>query len=139
MLNFELITYSENQEYAHPKFFILNRGWNSGKPMDQPCPNCFVCICKTEECKHALYWITFTLWRAKQYHEVMRGSVIPFLPINEARKLISNGFNKVQESTHDFLSGIELVKSIEQKRLVVERQMVLLEQLKLTYLHNLLK
>jgi hypothetical protein len=106
MLNFEMKTYSENQEYAHPRFFILNKGWNSGKPLDEPCTNCFVCICETEECKHTLYWITFTLWQAKHYHLVLRGSVIPFLPIYEAKKLMMKGFEKVQDNTHDFLSGI---------------------------------
>lgn len=32
---------------------------NSGKPLDAACPNCFVCICKTEEEKQQLYWLFY--------------------------------------------------------------------------------
>ena len=139
MSKFELVTYVEGREYPQLTCYILNRGWNSGKPMDKPCPNCFVCICESEDSKHSLYWISYTLWQAKQFHLLLKGSVIPFLSIYDAKKIYLKSFATVEANTVDFLTGINLVRKLEENRKVAERQMVLLEQLKITYLRNLLK
>jgi hypothetical protein len=66
-------------ENGKPHFFVLCKGLNSGKPLQVPCPNCFIIQTESEEFKETLYWITFALWRTKAFHPYLRGSVIPFL------------------------------------------------------------
>ena len=64
-------------------FFILNKGLNSGKPLYEPCPNCFVVIFSNNEDKESYYWLSYSLWKSKFWHQFLVGSVIPFLRIHE--------------------------------------------------------
>ncbi len=66
---------------AQPKFsfFILNKGNNSGKPLTQPCANCFMAICETEDENEFYYWLCWGLWQAKAFEQLLCGSVIPFI------------------------------------------------------------
>lgn len=49
----------ENQFY----FFILNKGNNSGKPLLEPCANCYILIAETKEEKEFYYWLCYALWQ----------------------------------------------------------------------------
>lgn len=39
-------THKMNRTYHGNHFFVLSKGNNAGRPMDKPCPNCFVVISK---------------------------------------------------------------------------------------------
>lgn len=52
-------TYHPKHTYPHHHFFILSKGNNAGKPLDQPCPNCFVVITNCPSEKQRLYWLCF--------------------------------------------------------------------------------
>lgn len=75
MRTVQLKTFNQNFNYQGHFFFILSKGMNSGKPLKSPCPNCFVCICQSEQEKELLYWLSFGLWHAKAYHSYLRGSL----------------------------------------------------------------
>ncbi len=94
MTKFTLKTYRPSAETEKPHFYILNKGMNSGKPLKQPCPNCFILIAPTEEAKEQLYWLCFGLWRAKSFHYYLKGSVIPFITKNDLKQGILNGFEQ---------------------------------------------
>jgi hypothetical protein len=79
MFQFNLRTHRVDAAYQKPHFFILNRGNKSGKLLSEPCLNCFVCICQSEQEKESLYWILFALWQGRRFHQVLCGSVIPFI------------------------------------------------------------
>lgn len=51
MKTFRIKTHRASLTYSEPHFFILNKGLNSGKPLNNPCPNCFVCITTDEVLK----------------------------------------------------------------------------------------
>lgn len=61
MSTFELKTHQVGRTYSNPHFFILNKGLNSGKPLTNPCPNCFVVTTSTEEEKNTLFHISMML------------------------------------------------------------------------------
>lgn len=42
MKTFVVKTYKAGTEFEKPHFYILNKGLNSGKPLIEPCPNCYV-------------------------------------------------------------------------------------------------
>jgi hypothetical protein len=52
MRSVQLKTFNKNFNYEGHYFFILNKGMNSGKPLKNACPNCFVCLAATEEEKN---------------------------------------------------------------------------------------
>jgi hypothetical protein len=89
MFSFKLKTHKLNAIYSEPHFFILNKGNHSGKPMNNPCPNCFVCICSSEEEKEMLYWLVMGLCQGRVFEQYLCGSVIPFVRINDVKKALN--------------------------------------------------
>lgn len=82
-------TYSPKNEVSQHSFFILCKGLNSGKPLEQPTANCFVMSCESEEEMKRYYWLCFGLWQSKAFHPHLCGSVIPFLRINDFKKIFA--------------------------------------------------
>ena len=95
MFSFKLKTHNLNATYSEPHFFILNKGNHSGKPMNDPCPNCFVCICSSEEEKEMLYWLVMGLCQGRVFEQYLCGSVIPFVRINDVKKALNSGFHSI--------------------------------------------
>jgi hypothetical protein len=91
MFTFQLKSFRSEHQITQPHFFILCKGLNSGKPLSEPCPNCFICICQSEQEKENLYWILFALWQGRRFHQVLCGSVIPFIRKKELSNLIHQG------------------------------------------------
>ena len=88
MSNFEIKTHKPGTTYQAPHFFILNKGNNSGKPLKNPCPNCFVITTETEELQERLFYMCLSLKTARYFKFYLKGSVIPFITINDAKKVI---------------------------------------------------
>jgi hypothetical protein len=88
MSNFELKTHKVGKTYNAPHFFILNKGLNSGKPMDHPCPNCFVVTTQDEEIRELLFYMCLSLKAGNYFLCYLQGSVIPFICISVMRKII---------------------------------------------------
>ncbi len=81
-----VFTHQKDRIYGQPHFFILNKGNNSGKPLKEPCPNCYVLTVKTDAEAENLYWIALSLWKSKLWHQYLVGSVIPFIRLNDFQK-----------------------------------------------------
>ena len=113
MTKFYLKTNSKTAETKKPHFYILNKGMNSGKPLKQPCPNCFVLTTNTEEELQSLYWLCFGLWKAKSFHYYLKGSVIPFITINDMRKAIAGGSEIAEENKPVFKKSVKALQILE--------------------------
>ena len=114
-LSFSLKTHRSGKEYSGVHFFILNKGLNSGKPLDEPCPNCYVCECPTEEEKEALYWICFALWQSYQFRQHLIGSVILYIRKKEIFNLLRYSFLKCQTKPELFQKSLILLKTVNEK------------------------
>jgi hypothetical protein len=112
MFSFKLKTHKLNATYSEPHFFILNKGNHSGKPMNDPCPNCFVCICSSEEEKEMLYWLVMGLCQGRVFEQYLCGSVIPFVRINDVKKALN------------WLSLNHTAKLVQYKKKVIDIQKV---------------
>ena len=86
MTHFTIKTHKPGTDYRLPHFFILNKGLNCGKPLKKPCPNCFVVQFYKEADVDSYYWLAYSLWQAKYWHQFLIGSVIPFFRIDEFTK-----------------------------------------------------
>ena len=130
MITFKLSTYNPVKKYTGAHFFILNKGINCGKPLENPCPNCFVCECQNEEESKQLYWLLFGLWQGKIFHPYLAGSVILFIHLRHVKSILSDAINKMEVMPEKFKSHINKVHKIEQNRLNILKQLELMKQLK---------
>ena len=117
MLNFKVRTYNPEKETPENSIFILSRGRNAGKPMFEPCPNCFILYCRNETEKENLYWMFYTLWKNRFFHPYLCGSVIDMLRLSELKKVIQNwiipSFSKMEQNGK-ILQDIKSVHMLEQ-------------------------
>jgi hypothetical protein len=96
---FEIKTHKIGRTYNTPHFYILNKGLNSGRPMNKPCPNCFVVTIHTIEQRELLYYLCLSLQIGRYFSYYLKGSVIPFITIDDARKTLNKAllnYNKDQ-------------------------------------------
>ena len=123
-------THKLNQQISKPHFFILSKGNNSGKPLDAACPNCFVCICKSEEEKQQLYWLFYGLWQGSFFHPFLTGSVIPFIRISDFKSTIKAQAEAVSKDKYAFVQDVHKVKLIERKEKKMYETLALLADVK---------
>ena len=138
MQSFKIKTYRIKQEFSAPHFFILNKGLNSGKPLSTPCPNCFVCIFENEEDKNKSFWICYSLWKSNSFHFIIRGSVIPFITIEETRKTILNATLNLKSKNIDFIKTIDVLKQIDQNERNLKESLKKVQELKKVFLVKIL-
>lgn len=111
-------------------FFILSKGLNSGRPMSRPCANCFIVKAVNVQDRERFYSYAYLLWKADKFSEFLVGSVIPFLRIDDYRKVffdtlknpildhknIKNVINQVitlKNKQTSLLKEIEIYKRLE--------------------------
>jgi hypothetical protein len=113
--NFSLQSFNPAKKYAGFHFFVLNKGQNSGKPLDEACPNCFVIECDSEEQKESLYWICFALWQSHRFRQHLIGSVILYIRKKEMYNLVRDTFQKAQAKNELFQKSLILLKTVNEK------------------------
>lgn len=109
-----------NSKSHNPAFTIyaLCKGSNSGKPLEKPCPNCFAILCKDEQQREFYKSLLCGLWISKAFHQILVGSVIEFIRINDFKKLVAESAAFLQPKQAAFENDLKKIKSYEQ----LERQ-----------------
>lgn len=137
MLNQKIKTYKGGR-YEAKDLFILSKGMNSGKPLEKPCPNCFICHCDSIQEKQKIYWLLYALWQGKKFHVSLVGSVIPFIRKKDLIKLLEVGlksaleqpsqiegiFKKLQTLKQQELNYIKIQNSLSQLKCVLANQII---------------
>ena len=115
MTNFIIKTHRVGTIYSKPHLFILNKGLNSGKPQKEPFTNSFVLLFQTEEDCENLYFVAFSLWKTKFWHQFLIGSVIPFLRLSDFKKefFVKSKVMMQEHETH--VKHIAALKVLEQQ------------------------
>ncbi|MBV2223696.1 MAG: hypothetical protein KUL74_02440 [Cloacibacterium sp.] len=139
MQNFIVKTFRPEVSIQDPHFFILNKGYNSGKPLTEPCPNCFTIICSSESQKEHLYWIAFCLWQLKRFHPLLKGSVIVFISISDLRSILQQSSAKIYDSHFStFQSHLQNLQKLEEAEVHLQKKIKLIGELKKSLLHQCL-
>ncbi len=134
MSTFEIKTHRSGRTYNTPHFFMLNKGLNSGKPMDQPCPNCFVITTSSEESRESLYYLCLSLKIGKYFGYYLKGSVIPFICISDAKKVINTALQNNQEQQWSIKVGkLKKINAFEEN---LQQQLKTISQLKIALLRS---
>ena len=127
MQNFKVRTYDVRKATPKNAIFILNRGRNAGKPLQEPCPNCFILYCSSLEEMETVYWTFYALWKHGFFHPHLCGSVIEMLRLSDLKTLMRNFIlpaleksTQNPEMTLKIKSTWELEKKIEQQAVAVK-------------------
>ena len=126
----KITTYSADQVRSPFAFFILNKGMNSGKPLEHPCPNCFTFNADDQPEKDLYYWICFGLWQSKTFHPYLNGSVIPFIHLRDLHQVINQASEKAQASPENKQKIVEALKILDQHEKQYHRNLLLISEAK---------
>lgn len=118
MLTNKVRTYSVHHPAPEQAIYILNRGRNAGKPLRDPCPNCFIIYCSNQDELETVYWTFFALWKHGFFHPHLCGSVIEMLRLFELKKLLQNFIQpSIERATRnpEMILKIKATWELEQK------------------------
>ena len=136
MLTNKVRTYSVHRPAPEQAIFILNRGHNAGKPLREPCPNCFIIYCSNQEEQETVYWTFYALWKNGFFHPYLCGSVIEMLRLFELKKLLQNFVESgIEKATlnPEMIHKIKSIYDLEQKRY---QQSLVIKQLYAALIHK---
>lgn len=134
---FQLKTYRQGMKTQKHSFFILNKGLNSGKPMNEPCPNCFVCTCATAKEKQKMYWLLFALWQSKKIERQLIGSVIPFIRIRDLEEIIKK--NAQEHILSVIQKSVPVLREFQQKEQAFLQMSAHIRELKTAFVSSLVR
>ncbi len=123
--------------YIENHFFILFKGLNAGKPLDKPCPNCFVLFAKSEEEKNKLYWLCFGLWQGNFFQPFLTGSVIPFIRLDDLKTVVIEALSKINSC--EFEKSISVMQGLQNHQENISKQLELIKQAKKSLMYKMLR
>jgi hypothetical protein len=139
MINFKLKHHQSGTIYKNPHFFILNKGMNTGKLLEAPCPNCFVITFHcSEDCEH-MKAIISSLWRIKFWHQFLIGSVIPYIRIHDFSKNLMLKSNEMMQDFEQHKKDVATLKLLEQKEDQFHKNIILINDLRKVILYRYCK
>ncbi len=115
MQNFIIKTHRSGTIYAKPHLFLLNKGLNSGKPQKEAFTNSFVVIFEKEEDCESIFFVAYSLWQTKFWHQHLVGSVIPFLRLLDFKREFFPKTKIMMEEHEQHVKHIAALKLLEQK------------------------
>lgn len=130
MKTIHIKTYRMKSSPRANHFYILSKGYNAGKPLEAPCPNCFVVYTSDLHELAKLYWICYSLWKTGVYIPLLRGSVIPFLRVSDVSTQIQRVVEKVDEESKAFVDAILQLQQLIHTERLLNKQRILIDKLK---------
>lgn len=139
MQTFIIKSHRSGLSYDTPHFFILNKGNNSGKPLINPCPNCFVILFDDVVCKEQYYWLIMGLWQAKAFYPYLRGSVIPFVILSDVKQCLQNGFEIANKSLSAFEKSVKALHQLDILEAQYKQNLKLIQEAKRMLFYQYMK
>ena len=127
---------TSTNEVLPNQFFILNKGLNSGKPLLNPCPNCFVLTAANEQEKEFLFWLCWGLWQSNKFHYLLTGSVIPFIRLSEFKAFITQQAANAFVAKHQYQKTINTLQQLESLEIKYKQNLQLIQKAKKAIFHS---
>jgi hypothetical protein len=134
MSTFQIKTHHIGRTYSTPHFFILNKGLNSGKPLTNPCPNCFVINTTTKAKRESLFYLCLSLKIRQYFAYYLKGSVIPFIGISDVKKVINRALQNYE--AQQWQMKVEKIKKITAFEENLQQQLLTISKLKIALLRS---
>ena len=135
----KIFTYNPKNQKSEFEFYALSKGLNSGKPLDSPCPNCFVISCRNAEELEVYRSLLFGLWQTKAFCPFLIGSVIPYIRIGDFKNFVFEQASHLQGKEKAFKKDVQNAKVLEQQEKRLYEQLLLISELKRIYIARHLK
>ena len=132
--NYQIRTHQINRTYNQPHFYIQNKGFRSGRALQSPIPNCFVLITETDEQRDALYYLCFSLQIGRYFNYYIKGSVIPFITIDDTRKVLNKALLNYKKDQWEL--KVDKLKKVTAYEDNLKQQITTIGQLKLALLRT---
>lgn len=136
MLKSKIKTHQLGSTYNQPHFFILNKGFHTGKPAPEYWSNCFVFLADDEEEKDFYYFLIQGLWELQIFLPHLTGSVVQYIRIGDFIDLVEECVNSVNMGERKFQDVQQALKQIEQAKEVLQKQLKLLMELRKSIFHR---
>jgi hypothetical protein len=136
MLKFIIKTHRKDTIYTKPHLFLLNKGMNSGKPQKDPFTNSFVIIFENESDFDTINLTAYALWKTKFWHQFLKGSVIPFLSLQDIRKEFSMKVNQEIKDHEEHVKSVQALKLLEQSEKRFHENLNLINDMRRVILHR---
>ena len=136
MPSFIIKTHRVGTVYTKPHLFILNKGMNSGKPQKTPFTNSFVIILQNEEDSESIFFIAYSLWQTKFWHQYLVGSVIPFLRLPDFKNEFIPKASLMMSEHNEHLKNVAALKLLEQQEKQFHQNINLINDLRKVILHR---
>lgn len=129
-------THKPGVGYLTPHLFILSKGRNSGKPLREACPNCFVIHFSDWEDFDSYYGLAYSLWKAKFWHYYLVGSVILFLRLFEFKKEFETKALEMFEEAAAHQRNIDALRMLEHKEAQFHKNLSLISDMRRAILYR---
>jgi hypothetical protein len=100
--------------------------------MPEPCPNCFVVTTNSEDLRESLFYLCLALKAGQYFSFYLKGSVIPFICITDARAVIKNALQMNEQQAWD--QKILKLQKIEAFEANLKLQLKTISELKMALL-----
>jgi len=130
MQTLKIKTHRTASAYETHHFFVLSKGYNAGKPLEKPCPHCFVVIAHSQEDKEKLFWICYCLWKSGRYLPLLVGSVNPVLHIKGVEKEIKLAASKALSKPNEFQKLVTELQMFHKLEKLLSLQLKLIAKMK---------
>ena len=117
-------------------FFVLCKGANAGKPALTAWQNSFAVICSNKEYFDFYFWLMYALFQSGKFKIRLRGSVIPFININDVRDLLRDVAPAIHDDWSRFRELITALDNLSKLKSTLVQQIKASENLQKYLLHN---
>lgn len=80
--------------------------------MKKPCPNCFVLTTQNDEAPQTLFYLCLTLKIGQYFAYYLKGSVIPFITINDCSKVLKSTDSSIDSNREQLQKHIQIMNQI---------------------------
>lgn len=115
-----------NQQFI---FYILCKGENAGKPSLKPWANSFVVVCSNQQCFDFYFWLVYGLFKTSKFKIRLRGSVIPFINLQDVRDTLKEVAPSVLPDWSKFQELITTLDNIDKLKTNLSQQIIHTEHL----------
>lgn len=122
--------------YIVPHLFILNKGHNSGKPLREARPNCFVVLFQDWEDYDSFYWLAYGLWKANFWRVYLVGSVVLFLRLFEFKKEFEAKALQLFNDAAAHQKNIDALRLLESKEAEFHKNLSLISDMRRVILYR---
>lgn len=117
-------------------FFILSKGCNAGKPGFQPWANSFIVVCPHDEYFKFYFWLLYGLYQSGKFKIRHRGSVIPFINLDDVRDLIREAAPLIHPDWSRFQEILFHLDKLNQLKTSLVQQLAATDKLQRCLLHK---